>query len=123
DGAVHLFPAIPDVWSTGTAKGIKARGGFEIDMLRAKNDVQKVTLSSTLGGILRLRSYVPLRGKGLEEAVGEYPNRLLNPVDSSKVIIAEQANLKGSNLKKVYEYDLSTVAGNKYIFEREKQNK
>lgn len=123
DGAVHLLPAIPDVWSTGTVKGIKARGGFEIDMVWANKDVQKVAVSSAIGGNLRLRSYVPLRGKGLKEAVGENPNRLLNPMDSSKVIIAEQANLKGSNLKKVYEYDLSTVAGNKYIFEREKQNK
>lgn len=105
---------------SGTVKGIKARGGFEIDMVWANVEVQKVRVSSAIGGNLRLRSYVPLTGKGLTEAVGENPNRLLNPADGSKVIIAEQANLKASNLKKVYEYDLVTVTGKEYILYRKK---
>src|SRR5690606_8698093 len=73
DGAVHLLPALADVWHTGSVSGIKARGGFEIDMNWTGGDLKNVTVKSSIGGNLRLRTYVPLRGKGLKEAVGENP--------------------------------------------------
>lgn len=116
DGAVHLLPALPDEWHTGDVKGIKARGGFELGIFWTDADVQKVEVFSALGGNLRLRSHVPLVGNGLKKAIGENPNALLNPVLGSKVIISSQAKLKGNSLKKVYEYDVHTIAGRNYTF-------
>ena len=74
DGAVHLLPALPDAWATGSVQGLVARGGFVVDMNWNGVQLDKAKIHSRLGGNLRLRSYVPLRGVGLKEAKGKNPN-------------------------------------------------
>ena len=60
-GAIHLLPALPDVWNKGELKGIRCRGGFVIDeMYWNDSKLESVTISSNQGGILRLRSSSPL---------------------------------------------------------------
>lgn len=116
DGAVHLLPAIPAIWKTGTVSGIMARGGFEIAMKWENGEVKDVLVLSKLGGNLRLRSYVPLIGENMKEAKGENPNLLLKSAQIAQPIISSQAQLKGSSLRKVYEYDIITEKGKTYSF-------
>ena len=116
DGAVHLLPALPSVWDEGSVSGIVARGGFEISMKWKEGKVTEVKVRSKIGGNLRLRSYIPLTGKNMKEAHGDNPNKLMQPRQTPSPIVSEQASLKGLSLKKVYEYDIPTIAGKTYKF-------
>ena len=112
DGAVHLLPALPDAWQEGNIKGIRARGGFIVDISWKDSLLTEATIRSTIGGTLRIRSYVPLKGDVLKEATGS----CLNPLLQAPAI---REPLKSKKLKKfelrpipqVYEYDVETTPG------------
>ena len=113
DGAVHLLPALPTTWSEGEVKGMRTRGGCEVDMVWSNGLLQKATLRSTLGGVIRIRSYVPL--KGLKAAQGGCPNEMLAPAEVKTPLISDKLqNPDVPILLKVYEYDLPTKAGKTY---------
>jgi alpha-L-fucosidase 2 len=111
DGAVHLLPALPAAWKKGSVKGLKARGGFEIDIQWENGEITSATIKSSLGGNCRLRSYVPLKAKGIKEALGQNPNAFYNTIDPAKPLIHSDITSSPVNLRKIYEYDLSTRKG------------
>ena len=120
DGAVHLLPALPKDWKTGEVKGLRARGGFVVDETWNGGELRDVVVRSTIGGTLRLRSYVPLKGKGLKEASGECPNSLLAPAEiRTPLKSAELKDFTLRPLQRIYEYDVETVAGETYRFEKQ----
>ncbi|HBG56614.1 MAG TPA: hypothetical protein DDX07_01230 [Porphyromonadaceae bacterium] len=122
DEAVHLLPALPEVWDNGSVSGILARGGFEVSMQWKEGEMQQATFISKLGGNLRIRSYVPLEGKGLVAASGKNPNPLFQKAAVKAPLISEEAVVaENSNLRKVYEYDLMTDAGKKYRIRKEQR--
>jgi alpha-L-fucosidase 2 len=119
DGAVHLLPALPDDWKDGDVKGLRARGGFVVDEQWKNGELQAVTIQSTIGGTLRLRSYVPLKGKDLTPAEGACPNELLAPAEIREPIkSAALSDFQSLPIRKVYEYDVNTQAGKTYVFRR-----
>ena len=54
-GEIHLLPALPSEWPSGYVKGLRARGGFEIDLKWENHKVVAVDIHSHLGGICKLR--------------------------------------------------------------------
>ena len=115
DGAVHLLPALPDAWAEGEVNGLRARGAFVVDMKWSNGELTEATISSRIGGKLRLRSYVPLRGEGLFAATGECDNDLLKPAVIREPLKSEElTEFKQIPIRKVYEYDIMTVPGKIY---------
>ncbi len=114
DGFIYLLPALPSVWPDGEIKGLRARGGFEIDMKWSKGKIEKVEITSTIGGVCRLRTLTPLKGNGLKSAKGENPNPLFATFEGLEPIISPEAKLNPVELKKTYLYDLPTQAGKTY---------
>jgi alpha-L-fucosidase 2 len=115
DGALHLLPALPDEWRDGKVKGLRARGGFTIDMAWDDGKVKLMVLHSQIGGTLRLRSYDELKDSRLVPAAGPNPNPWMAGADIREPILSTKALVVLPDLKKVYEYDLKTTAGHSYV--------
>ncbi len=54
-GAIHLLPALPSAWSEGSVKGIRARGGWIVDMTWKAGKLVEAVLHSTVGGSVEVR--------------------------------------------------------------------
>ena len=99
---IQLLPALPKAWPTGSIKGLRARGGFEVDMTWENGTVVTLTLKSTLGKRCRIRSASPLTMDG-----GWF----------KPSVKSVEANVVEFNTKAGRRYALGTSPGN---FERNK---
>ncbi|MBP7985405.1 MAG: glycoside hydrolase family 95 protein, partial [Bacteroidaceae bacterium] len=76
------------------------------------------TIHSSVGGTLRIRSYVPLKGEGLKKAEGNCPNSFLASSAIKDPIVSKKITAQLPLLYNCYEYDVETIAGKDYHFER-----
>lgn len=54
-GDIHLLPALPDAWPSGSFQGLMARGGFEVDVAWEDGKLSEVRVTSRLGNEGKLR--------------------------------------------------------------------
>ena len=54
-GEIHLLPALPSAWPAGSVRGLRARGGFDVDIEWSGGRLTRAVLTSRLGRATRLR--------------------------------------------------------------------
>ncbi len=55
DGLLRLLPAVPADWPAGSVRGLRARGGFLVDLVWADGALQLATITSTHGRPCRVQ--------------------------------------------------------------------
>lgn len=55
-GEISLLPALPPSWSNGSITGVKARGGFTVDMQWKDGKLELATIHNTAAGACKLRA-------------------------------------------------------------------
>ncbi len=70
ENELAFLPALPDSWSAGEVKGLRARGGFEVGLRWKAGALEEATVASALGRPCRVRSAVPLTVTSRGRTVG-----------------------------------------------------
>jgi alpha-L-fucosidase 2 len=75
-GDLHVLPALPSAWPEGRVTGLRARGGFDVDVEWSGGRLSSARIRSRLGGVCRLRSSVPV---AIDGAKVRHPHGGPNP--------------------------------------------
>lgn len=120
DGTIHLLPALPSAWQNGQIKGLRANGGFTIDLNWDNGKINTIKITSHLGGNCRLR----IHGKTLTgktkftqvTAATPNPNPFYQKDPIKSPIISQSANIIPPQISPTSLFDIPTTPGKTYTF-------
>ncbi|MDP4209003.1 MAG: glycoside hydrolase family 95 protein [Bacteroidota bacterium] len=116
DGLISLLPALPSDWKTGSINGLRARGGFQVDIVWDKGYFTKALIYSGLGGNCRIRTRVPVKvvETTFVSATGENVNPFYNTNPVTETVKNNKQSLMEVPVYKAYEIDFKTEKGKRY---------
>jgi alpha-L-fucosidase 2 len=57
---IHLLPALPSSWPNGKVAGLRARGGYEVDILWNEGKLISATIVAKRNGSCTVRTQTPI---------------------------------------------------------------
>ena len=115
--ALHLLPALPSAWPEGNVTGLRARGGFEVDLAWKAGRVTQAVIRSRLGGNCRVMTGGPLVVRDTPSrpaAAGPNSNPFFRPVPAGRPTVAPTAKLPTVQSPSLPAIEFSTQAGGTY---------
>ena len=109
-GAIHLLPALPLAWPKGSVSGLKARGGFTVDINWENGKMQQATIHSALGGKCLIRSEWKLNLKEVSPET-KTQNPLMETTPIPKPEVLGNPVLHPKDVKTYYLYEVEIPKG------------
>lgn len=88
EGEIYLLPALPRSWISGYIKGLKARGGFRVDIFWNKNSLEKAVIYSMAGEKCKVKTDLQVIVKLESEVISQgYYNEFNTEIGKSYEIL------------------------------------
>jgi alpha-L-fucosidase 2 len=107
------LPALPDAWTEGEIKGIKARGNFTVDISWKKGRLEQAKIFSVIGGDCQLRTKVPVKVLEADNLTSGNFNPLLEKPFVPPVEVVKNQTVE-LDVKKGYLINFKTEKGKTY---------
>ena len=113
----HLLPARPGAWPAGRVRGLRARGGFEVDLDWAQGLLSRAVVRSRLGGVCRVRTHTNVRVVGTQarRASGPHPNPFYPLHRPAAPVMVDATKVQAIALPETVATDFATDRGREYL--------